>query len=222
MNEFASYYSKNVIVEISGTTPVHGLLIAAGIDLVVLLREQKYYYIPMSHVHRVTLDAKANQEDYSHSHGISFMEQEEPLGLMLQKAIDLFVDISVSSHKPVSGYLREIKSDYLILQSPVYRTIFVSLNHLKWLIPYSSHYMPFGQSAETVRTPMSKDLESVNKFEDLFTFESGNKVVINFGSASEQIGIINAVGSGIVDLTDASGNNGMYPLSHIKTLFVPK
>jgi hypothetical protein len=219
LNEFTSYLSEKVVVEITGNRPKHGKLIEAGTDLLVLLHQQRYYYIPMTHLHSLKADLRAGSDDYKDINLTPFIKQDEQISLakILQNAKGLFVEISVCGNKPIHGYLNEVMTDYLILHSPIYNTIYVALDHLKWLIPYPSSYVPFALTAETDTVNVSS-----KSFAELFHEEKGNKVAIDWSSPSERLGVIKSMSNNIVELIEIDGSSTLLQLAHIHTLYVPR
>ncbi|MGO4107436.1 hypothetical protein [Paenibacillus sp. YAF4_2] len=219
MNEFTPYLSEKVVVEISGNRPKHGKLIEAGTDLLVLLHQQRYYYIPITHLHSLKADLRAGSDDDKDINLTPFIKQEEQISLekILQNAKGLFVEISVCGNKPIHGYLNEVMTDYLILHSPIYNTIYIALDHLKWLIPYPSSYAPFALTAESVMVNVR-----TNTFAELFQAEKGNKVAIDWSSPSERLGVIKCMSNNIVELIEIDGSSALLHLAHIHTLYVPR
>lgn len=176
----------------------------------------------MNHVHNLKADVKAGNEEYTDVSSTPFIAQEESLSFtkILQNAKGLFVEISVCGNKSIHGYLNEVMTDYLVLHSPIYNTIYVALDHLKWLIPYPSSYTPFALSAES-GTAKSSSVGS-QTFAELFHEGKGNKVVIDWSSPSERLGVIKAVSNNIVELIEIDGNSTLLHLAHVHTLYVPR
>lgn len=56
-------------------------------------------------------------------------------------------------------------NDYFVFYSPVYKTMFISMNHVKWLIPYPQDAAPYSLSNQhlpvnPVSMPLARTFES--------------------------------------------------------------
>ena len=67
-------------------------------------------------------------------------ENEEDLsfGEVLTQAKGSMLKFMSRAASP-SWYITSIMNNYIVFQSPVYKTMYISLNHLKWLIPYAQN-----------------------------------------------------------------------------------
>ncbi|AZN42683.1 hypothetical protein [Paenibacillus albus] len=219
MNELRSYINDKACIEVTGNRTVVGKLIDAGIDLLVMFDGQRYVYLPLSHVHSVKKTQKSEDDQYD-VNAIPQVVQVEKITVakVLKEATGLFVEIFVSGNKPDHGYLRSVKKDYLILHSPIYNTIYIALDHLKWLIPYPVNHVPFAKSDSKL---MPTAITTATTFDELLNTEVGNLVCIDFGSPSERIGVISDVNNGIINFVDVEGSNTLILSRHIKTIYVP-
>lgn len=225
MNDFKSLIGGRAVMEVSGKRMLPGKLIDVGSDLVVLLHQQRYLYIPLAHVHNVKSDFSAEEGGESGNQAgepsIGLQMEDMTVTKILQEAKGLFVEIYVSGNKSIHGYLNGRMSDYFTLYSPIYGTIYIATGHMKWLIPYPSSHVPYAKPAGAVPAgQMQPDL--AKSFEDLFKKEEGKMAVIDLSSASERIGVIKRVSSGIINLVDADGISTLHNIVHVKTMAVPK
>lgn len=220
-----SLIGEKVVIEVSGKRPLSGKLIDVGLDIVVLLHHLRYLYIPFAHVHNLKADVSSGGGSESgglpDESSIGLQVEELTTAKILQEAKGLFVEIYVSGNKSIHGYLNGVMNDYFTLYSPIYGTVYVSLNHLKWLIPYPTSHVPYARS--TGNAPMGQSQPNLGKtFEDTLKKEVGKMAVIDLSGASERIGVIKRVTGGIIDVVDADGNSTLLNLMHVKTMIVPK
>ncbi|SDW94755.1 hypothetical protein [Paenibacillus sp. CF384] len=222
MNQLIPYLAEKVIVEVTGKKKVAGKLIDVGPDILVLYHEERYMYIPTIHVHQWTPAASDdNAADQQGEHGAMLHVDSITLLAVLQEAKGMFVEIGVGGSKPIHGFVQGIMNDYLIICSPIYNAVYVSLHHLKWLIPYPASHLPYARSADTLSMkPLPPALS--RSFEERCKEEEGNMVVINLGGHSATLGVIKKVSGGIIELVQASGSSTFMNMRHIKSIYAPK
>ncbi|MBP3964957.1 DUF2642 domain-containing protein [Paenibacillus lignilyticus] len=222
MNQLIPYLAEKVNVEVTGKKKLAGKLVDVGPDILVLYHEERYMYIPTIHVHNLNSDASDdNAADQQGDPGAMLQPDSISLMTVLQEAKGMFVEICISGSKPMYGFLQGVMNDYLVICSPIYNALFVSLRHLKWLIPYPSSHLPYARSADT---PSMKPLPPAlsRSFEERCREEEGNMVVIDLGGPSAKLGVIKKVGSGFIDFIDAGGSSTMLNMQHIKSIYAPK
>ncbi|MGG0555226.1 DUF2642 domain-containing protein, partial [Priestia aryabhattai] len=144
MSDFMTLLGKQIEVQISGEDFFEGLLIDFGQDIFVLFNGQQFVYIPLLHVHSIKLSDKKNQITDSPTEQ-SFMEEIEAISYrkVLINAKGLFIEIYATENISFHGYILNVLNDYLIFYSPVYKIIFIPLNHVKWLTPYNHNVTPY-------------------------------------------------------------------------------
>ena len=59
-------------------------------------------------------------------------------------------------------HITGIMNNYFVFQSPVYKTMYISLNHLKWLIPYAQNDKPYGLDNHTITLQPNNELFASN------------------------------------------------------------
>ncbi|AZN38694.1 DUF2642 domain-containing protein [Paenibacillus albus] len=225
MNEYASLIGEKVVLEISGKRLLPGRLIDVGSDIVVLLYQLRYLYIPFAHVHNLKADVSSGEGSESGSQAeepsIGLLVDQLNVAKIMQEAKGLFVEIYVSGNKSIHGYLNGVMNDYFTLYSPIHGTIYVALSHMKWLIPYPTSHVPYARSTGTA--PMGQTQPSLAKnFEGTLKKEEGKMAVIDLSGASERIAVIKGVAGGIINVIDADGNSTLLNIAHVKTMVVPK
>ncbi|WP_409291542.1 DUF2642 domain-containing protein [Peribacillus sp. SCS-37] len=214
---------KNIEIEISGGKLQKGILIDAGLDLIVLYKGEvnSFLYIPLIHVQRLK-EANSKEETYYTPPSEQPIEMETiSYRKILMNAKGLFVKIYVTGNKSIHGYLTNIMNDYFVFHSPAYKTMFISMNHVKYLIPYPPNTTPYSIENQyfplnpTVSTTLSRSFsEQLKKFENQF-------VILDGGDNPEKIGLLKEVHGRQAVLITAEGDTIYRNLEHIKTIQFP-
>ncbi|WP_129729918.1 DUF2642 domain-containing protein [Ectobacillus funiculus] len=212
---------KQVDVIISANAFFQGILIETGKDILVLFDGQRFVYIPLLHVHRVNLSPVINDE-LSNPTEISLAKDVEAISYrtILTNAKGLFTEIYVTGNISLHGYVMSVRSDYFAFYSPVYKTMLISLQHLKWLIPYNLKTPPYTLSTEKLPViPAAAPL--LRSFEEQVKKWEGELVVFDIGEDPAKIGLVKKVRDSIIELVIAGGETVYLKLSHIKSAHVP-
>lgn len=221
MRVLEQFVGKQVIVEISGNTVCEGRLIDLGLDLLVLANDQKFFYIPLVHVQNVIFDAESSGERTEPSNAsIDYQTENLSFRKILTNAKGRFVEIYVTGNKTIHGYLTSIMNDYFVFYSPVYKTMFVSMNHLKWLIPYQSNLTPYSLNSQLL--PVSPTQITLSKsFEEQCKKLEGKLVVFDLGDHTNKMGLLQKADNNFVELINAEGDRVGWNLQHLKTVYMP-
>ena len=108
-----------------------------------------------------------------------------------------------------------MKDNYFVFYSPIYKTMYIALNHLKWLIPYSKN--PYGLDDHNFLVQSNNELLA-NAFETQVENLKNKLVMFNMGEKPNHIGKINNVNDQIVEIQTARSYPTYLNLCHIKTL----
>lgn len=218
MNDLHQFIGKQVEVEISGNNFYTGTLIDVGSDLIVLFHEQRFFYIPLVHVQNLKGSQTNNEADNPPEVPIDYQTDSLSFRKILQHAKGSFVEIYITGNKSIHGYLTSIMNDYFVFYSPIYKAMFVSMNHLKWLIPYSPDLTPYSlnkQPLPIVNITLSRTFaEQCKKLE-------GSLVVFDLGDNPNKIGLLEKANSQIMELINADGNKQCWNIHHLKTVYMP-
>lgn len=221
--DFQDLLGKYIEVEISGGVFHKGTLIDAGLDIIVIHdgRTNSFLYIPFVHVQRLK-ETSLEVEDKSYD-----PPSEKPIEIdaisyrkILMTAKGLFVKVYVTGNKSIHGYLTSIMNDYFVFHSPVYKSMFISMNHVKWLIPYPSNTTPYSLNNQNlplkpVSTPLARSFdEQLKKLENQL-------VILDGGDNPEKIGLLQKVQNNKVTLITAEGETVYRNLEHIKSIQLP-
>ncbi|EZP75820.1 hypothetical protein H839_11114 [Parageobacillus genomosp. 1] len=221
MNNLHSLIGKQVELEVSGKVMLTGILVDVGLDIIVIYNGKEYLYIPHLHIHNIRVSTKPQTELWNVTPELPFDENDTiSYRKTLINAKGRFVQIYVTGNKSIHGYVTAILNDYFVFYSPVYKTMFISLNHLKWLTPYQTNITPYTLSNEVLpvkptNIPLQRSLE-----EQLKKFE-GQLVVFDLGDNPMKIGLLKQVQNNIIELVTASGESIFWKLMHVKTVHLP-
>ena len=221
--DFIDLIGKTIEVEISRDIFLKGTLLDSGLDIIVMYddKNQHFLYIPIVHVQKLK-ETILDKEDPSYQ-----PPSERPIetdlisfrkALMIAKG--LFVQVYVTGNKSIHGYLTSIMNDYFVFHSPVYKTMFIAMKHVKWLIPYPPNATPYSLNNEDlplmpVSTPLARSFdEQLKKFENQL-------VIIDGGENTEQIGLLQKVRNNKVILITAEREMVYRNIEHIKTIQLP-
>jgi hypothetical protein len=224
MNVLYQFINKQVEVEISGNYHnFTGKLIDLGLDLLVLLHEQRFYYIPLVHVQNLKVSLQSNDVDEIANlpeKPIEYQTSSLSYRKILNHAKGRFVEIYVAGNKSIHGYLTSIMNDYFLFYSPVYKAMFVSMNHLKWLIPYRPDLTPYSLSNQFLPVnPVNIALSRT--FEEQCKKLVGNLVIFDLGDNPNKIGFLQKADNQIIELVNAKGDKVCWNLHHLKTVYIP-
>jgi hypothetical protein len=224
MSYLDQFINKQVEVEISGHHKILiGKIIDLGLDLMVLLHEQRFYYIPLVHVQNLKEYSKFKEVDEAVNlpeESIDYQTENLSYRKILNHAKGRFVEIYVTGNKSVHGYLTSIMNDYFVFYSPVYKAMFISMNHLKWLIPYRPDHTPYSLSNQSL--PLNPVNISLSRtFEDQCKKLVGNLVIFDLGDNPNKIGFLQQADNQIMELLNANGDKVCWNLHHLKTVYIP-
>ncbi|MBN2909737.1 DUF2642 domain-containing protein [Polycladomyces sp. WAk] len=223
MSDYQHLIGKYIDIEISGKNFCKGTLLDIGLDIIVVYnnKTQQFFYIPIVHIQRLkeatmdeTLPFVSQPEIPLASESISFRK-------ILTNAKGQFVQIYVTGNKSIHGYLTSIMNDYFVFYSPAYKTLFISMHHVKWLIPYNNQETtPYSLSHQHLPVnPTSIPL--ARTFEEQCKKLENHIVVIDGGDNSEKIGLVQKVGNNRLALVTAERETVYWNLQHIKTIHLP-
>lgn len=200
--------------------PVRGWMADLGQDVLVVYTGENYVYVPLVHVRRLKLLSAAappaglpelpyeNMND-----GISYRK-------ILMNAKGMFSELYITGEQTVHGYVNSVMNDFFVFYSPVYHSVIVSLQHLKYLIPYPQGETPYALTPEQFPLKPSP-LTFARSFEQQLQKLVGEFVIFNLGETASRIGVLKGIDQQIVELSDASGTPVFIHLTHIKTVHLP-
>ncbi|WP_350299818.1 DUF2642 domain-containing protein [Peribacillus frigoritolerans] len=221
MSDAFALLGKQIDVQISGKKTFKGILTDLSTDILVLFNGQQFLYFPMLHVHRFNLSTEVDNEIKTPMES-PMMEDMASISYRktLINAKGVFSEVHVAGHIPLHGYITNVFNDYFAFFSPVYKMMYVSLHHLKWLTPYNQNATPYTLSKESFPVNPS-DVPMLRSLEDQLKKNAGKLVVFDGGEDPMKIGMLKKAENNLVELTTANGDHVFLKLSHIKTVYMP-
>ncbi|PPA86156.1 DUF2642 domain-containing protein [Brevibacillus laterosporus] len=220
MEPISPFINQFVEVALPEEKQIMGKVMDQGIDILVLYDGTQYIYVPWIHVksiRQVTTDL------------VNALEiQDSPIFLnkealsyrnILNNAKGLFIEINVTGKHSLHGYVTTILNNYLVFYSPIFKTMFISLHHLKWLIPYSRSITPFLSSHHLPIKPSQIPLS--RSFEEQMKRLEGELTILDTGDDPHKIGIVSRLENNLLELTNANGDRTSWNVQHIKTIHLP-
>lgn len=219
MNSFKHLIDEDVDVEISGKTFFSGILIDNGLDILVLYNNQKYMYIPLLHIHNIK---KRSNSEYSldkPSDEMPFQMEQESISYrkILLNAKGQFIELCVTGNRSIHGYITNVLNDYILFYSPVFKNVFISLQHIKWLLPYNTNLTPYTLS-NTDLPVVPSNIPLSRTFEEQLKKYTGQLLVFDLGDNPNKIGLVKSLSNNIVELVNAEGQLIYWKLSHLKSV----
>ncbi|WP_316572418.1 DUF2642 domain-containing protein [Neobacillus sp. YIM B06451] len=222
MKNVLALKGQKIEIEISGKTLFQGILIDIGQDIIVLFNGKDYLYIPFSHIHNLRPDDQIELEFEGEPPEMPIFEETKSVSYRktLTNAKGKFVEIFVTGNKSIHGYILSVLNDYFVFYSPIYKTMLISLNHLKWLTPYQTNSTPYTLPNEELPVkPVSIPLQ--RSFEEQLKKLEGKLVVFDLGDHPKKIGLLKLIHENIAELNIASGETIYWKVPHIKMIHWP-
>lgn len=218
------FLDTDVEVVISGDTRFVGTLIDIGQDIFVIFDGSNYLYIPLLHLHQMNKAINTNTEKPI------LIDPEDPMmeaennsfsyRNTLNRVKGKFIEIYVTGDRSIHGYVTSVLNDYIVFFSPVFKTLFISMHHLKWFTPYSTEQTPYTlDNSQLPVVPSSVSL--VRNFEEQIKKYVGQLVIFDMGEVPEKVGLLKDVSNNIIELINASGESIIWKLNHLKTMHLP-
>lgn len=218
MSNVTKLIGKQIYVQISGKDSFNGILTDVGKDIIVLFNGERYFYIPLVSTHRIQLNIDKDEQVTQPSES-SFATQLEALSYhgVLNNAKGMYTEIYVTGNVSYHGYITGVNNDYFTFYSPVYKLMYISIHHLKWLATYNQNNTPYTLSKENLPAlpmviPLQKSLEEQLKQ------VAGSLVVFDGGIDPMKIGLLKKVDKNLIELAIASGETIILNLSHVKSV----
>ncbi|MGV4322633.1 DUF2642 domain-containing protein [Bacillus mojavensis] len=224
MKGLNQFLDTDVEVVISGDTRFVGTLIDIGQDIFVIFDGCNYLYIPLLHLHQMNKAINTNTEKPILIDPEDTMMEAENNSFSyrntLNKVKGKFIEIYVTGDRSIHGYVTSVLNDYIVFFSPVFKTLFISMHHLKWFTPYSTEQTPYTlDNAQLPVVPSSVSL--VRNFEEQIKKYVGQLVIFDMGEVPEKVGLLKDVSNNIIELINASGESIIWKLNHLKTMHLP-
>ncbi|WP_276352763.1 DUF2642 domain-containing protein [Cohnella caldifontis] len=215
------YLNQPVSLTVSGgRLPIKGTLVDIGHDILVLHNGTQFLYVPIVHVQQLTRCA-ASEADFGPPpdpplEGTAELSYRK----VLMNAKGMFSELYITGNQSVHGYVTSIMNDFFVFYSPMYRSLYVSMRHLKALIPYHEQTTPYALEHEKFPVNPAPATLARTFDQQLKKFE-GEFVVLDLGEHPGKIGLLKSVSSNLVELVTADGAHTFLHLDHVKTIHKP-
>lgn len=192
-------------------------------DVIVLYdgRTNSFLYIPFVHIQRLKEITIQEEDTFTTPPSEKPIETDSiSFRKILTNAKGMFVQVYVTGNKSIHGYLTSIMNDYFVFHSPAYKSMFISMHHVKWLIPYPPNTTPYSLDNQNlplkpVSTPLARS------FEEQLKKLQNQLIIIDGGDNPEKIGLLQTVRNNKMTLVNANGEILFRNLEHIKTIQLP-
>ncbi len=221
MQQLNQLMGKYIDVEISGRNQLTGVLIDAGLDIIVIYKDPDFVYITLTNVQHLERSS-THMDELAAIPDVPIDQQTENISYrkVLDNAKGRFVEIYVTGNKSVHGYVTSIMNDYFLFYSPVYKSLFVSLDHVKWIIPSPPNVTPYSLAHQ--HFPVSPTAIPLSRtFAQQCNRLSGNLVVFDLGEDHNKIGLLETIEGNTIKLITANGKSLLWNLRHLKTMHLP-
>lgn len=224
MKVFSQLIGKNIEIEISGGNFYTGILVDSGLDIVVLYlgKNQTFLYIPVVHIQRIK-EAKQDESSIMYTPPSERPLETESQSISFRGILTIargrFVEVYVTGNKSIHGYLTSIMNNHFVFYSPVYKTVFISMDHVKWLIPYPEQATPYSINNQTLPAAPAP-IPLARSFEDQCKKLENQLVVIDGGDSSEKIGLLQKVSNYQLIIITAEREIVYRNLEHVKTIHI--
>lgn len=221
MNFLEQFVSKQVSLELSGKTKFTGILIDYGNDILVIYNGQDFIYFPLMQVQYIRINPHPDPKLVLPQDRPTSNEQERiSLRKILLNAKGMFVKIYVIGNQTIHGYVLNVLNDYFLFYSPVYKTMSISMHHLKWLVPYTQNVTPYSLTNQNI--PFPSMLQSTSRtFEEQLKRLEGSIVVFDIGDHPYKTGLLKKVANHSVIMVNGEGDEIWWNLQHLKTIHTP-
>lgn len=206
-------------VELSGKKLITGTVIEASDEIVVLFTGRDYMYISVSHIQSYKInDSKDNDISDPQMPPSIFPEEavnELSLKYVIEQAKHIFVEINVTGSQTLHGIITHSMDDYVVFQSPVLGNVFITIPHIKWLIPIPENEQLYG--LDNHEMALQKSGETFEKcFSDQLVRLTNKIIVLDMGKNQQQIGRLDKVDDQIIEIKNARNRTTFFNIRHIK------
>lgn len=219
-NYLSAYINGRIEIEVSSNKKINGILVDYGSDIFVLFDGKEFYYIPTLHVHSLKQYKPNETEIEIQKPDITPIDyQTEVLSCrkILNNAKGTFAEIYITGKQPLYGYITTVLNNYFVFYSPVYKTVFIPINHFKWLIPYQFNQTPYSLTKEHLPV-IPTTISIARTFEEQLKKLEGKIVVFDLGDNPNKIGLLKKYNHNIIELVTGREESIHWNLNHLKTV----
>ncbi|TKD72466.1 DUF2642 domain-containing protein [Pseudalkalibacillus hwajinpoensis] len=223
MSNLTDLIDETIKLKLNGNSDLIGVLIDSGNDVLVLYDGEKFIYVSQFHVHYY--EVCTNEGDkIAKPKGSLFTEPETLNSISFRKTLQesrgVFTEVFVSGHQSIHGYITSLMNDYIVFQSPIYKTMYISLKHLKWLIPYPQNVRPY-ELTESEFPVVPIGLSLARTLEEQLKKLLDQVVIFDLNENPNKAGKLTSMQGNQITLTRARNQPVYLNYHHIKTVHFP-
>ena len=216
-----NFLLETLHIELTGKKYFCGKLIDIGSDVVVIFDGKNFVYVSVQHIHHIKVNEN-DDNDINLPSAIPSIKDENTLSVKksLILAKGMVVEIYATGNQPLYGSITDVLSDYFIFHSPIYKKMYIPIEHLKWIIPYMNNQKPYGLgdtqligNASTNRPQQTLELQLKHLI--------GTITILNIGENLNLIGKLEMVEDGFASLITGKEESIVINLQHIKSIHQP-
>ncbi len=217
---FSKFTNEIMELMLPGKRCIRGTVIETGNDILVLFNGEEYVYLPLQHIKQVRVMNPAEMETEISEPAVSpALTTEEELSfrkvLMLSKGTIL--ELGIANSHSLYGYVHSIMNNYIVFHSFVHKTMYIPMQHIKWLIPCISEKKPYGLPLNGTMFQTSS-LTLARTFDVQLEKLKGRLIVLNTGNADDLTGRLNAVEGSIAEIETARNKLIYFNIQHLKSV----
>lgn len=208
-------------LELIGKREVSGILVDLGSDVLVLRKQDEFYYIPLFHIREIRLLSKEEADSIIQFAAILSPPLADKLSLteVLRAAEKgIFVELNVTTNQPVHGHITHAMDDYIVFFSPIYQTMIIPFKHIKWLIPYPASTHPYGFSQSIRQEPNAPVKLFARTFDKQIESMSGAFITCNIGDKESVSGKLIHKEMDFLDIMTVKEQDIHVNVHHIKSI----
>lgn len=213
MSLFKPYLGKPVAIDVTDYRGMTGVLIDIGEDYLVMHRDSSYYYIALHHLHLLTADLDTQTTTSSIP---QWTASGSDFNSLLQTALGEFVALYITGQQTLYGQILHIKDDYIVLDTVRHHISYIPTFHIKWFSPAAAEGF-LDKDASLLADPHLLKQTWQEQLKNC----AGTIVVLDLGLRTNQVGRVQAVEGGIIELITPDGLSKCWNSAHIKSIHKP-
>lgn len=220
MSKLEQYVGEVISLEVAGGRYINGALIDFGPDIMVVFDSMNhyYYYLPLAHVKYFKLNTR---EDSSGCTDFSGKVMTDEVGLLslrgvLDKAKDALLEIFVTGNHPIYGYISDVLSNYILFNSPVFKTMAIDVEHIKWLALTEKNQTFYSKGRTDFEVEHTLTSVAAATFEQQLNKMIDKIIVLDMGTEPNKIGLVVNVSGDFIELINANEETYLLNTKHIK------
>lgn len=220
MNSLNIYIGQIVELEIASKKTIVGKLVEVGSDIVVLFNGRHFLYVPVAHLLSVRRGETSDTSAEYLTNQSTPLEKDSKLLTLKQivtNASGIFVELFLAGNHTIYGYIKHIKEDYIVFDSPAFNTMYIPIAHIKWLIPYLNQ-TPY--QMKTDQQLISSDESVAPTFDEQVKKFIGKIVLFELGKDPQKIGLLKNVENSLLELLSGNGDVIYLNITHLKSMHV--